>query len=464
MKTADVIALRLDIAQRLNAGQSPTTIARELSCSRTTVYEVRANIADGTDKRTGNPGRPSIYKEIEDKVRAARELNPVSGPMMLHHLMNRNPDKYGVPTGLVPSPGTIALLIRRWGLAHKPIGPHDQRIFPDQHPIEPGTFTIDTWGPWQVRAERLYLATIQDRYTRLSAAIPAWKMQYPKPGEDNGVGVSSATWAQAINLAHTQLGTDGMKFLYSDNGVGIVPTRSGRLPLAARTVLSINARLIFIPPAQPWRNGRLENWHWRLESEYFREERPETMPAALDGLTNWINYYNNDRPHSSLGYRSPGEFADFKPQLASRYWTEQAAEPQPEPVAGVVEAIRLVYNSGAVDCWGHVLQLTPVLAGQFVRLVFFVTGEKDAPGYVLYSLHKGLYSTVATFKHNLDAAEGSHRLFNSVEMVDFADEPPTNQLLDMEQVENQMSRIMRRKVGPRDRLEGTLPEAGSNRD
>lgn len=125
-----------------------------------------------------------------------------------------------------------------------------------------------------------------------------------------------------------------------------------------------------------------------------------------------------------------------------------------EPQSGWVEVIRMVYNNGMVDTWNQDLQLSPALAGQYVRICFNVTG-KPSDGYAVYQQRKNIDILVATFKHNLDAPH-SAKLYGEVKLVEFPgpekEKPPT--ILDEQHLANQQSRI----VKGRSRLERRLQE------
>lgn len=410
-----------------------------------------------SDRRQYNPGRPRLYSQVvQDAVLAARAQHPVDGPQMLYHRLRRAPQDYGLHPDDLPSSATIGRLLHVKGLSHQPVGPRDVRRYPDARPTEPGTITLDTWGPWHVRADRLYLATVQDRYTRLAAAAPALgKQQFAKDAAATP-GLSTTTWATALMIARTWL-CGALRRVYTDNGVGMVPAQ-GTLPLAARLALREGATLVYIPPAQPWRNGKLERWHWTLEYEYWRAERPASVEAGLDGLTTWLNYFNHDRPHSQLAFKAPAEAARWDKRLPESYWTGLDVPKVLPPQAGTIEAIRLVDNQGTVDTWGYTLPLTPLLAGQFVRLVFTVTGAV-ASGQVRYQQRKGLDILVATFEHTLDALGTpgrQHDLYRAVDMVEFAADVPANQRLDEEQWANQQSRTLKQRSRLEQRLAGDL--------
>jgi putative transposase len=80
--------------------------------------------------------------------------------------------------------------------------------------------------------------------------------------------------------------------------------------LAVRSWLeSTGSGALYVAPASPWQNGYAESFHSKLRDEFLdREEfEDEDQARALGAL--WKGEYNTERPHSSLGYQTPAEFA-----------------------------------------------------------------------------------------------------------------------------------------------------------
>jgi len=71
--------------------------------------------------------------------------------------------------------------------------------------------------------------------------------------------------------------------------------------------LQINA--LYVAPGSPWENGYAESFHSKLVDEFLRREQFETVSQARRLTAAWKDDYNHDRPHSSLGYVTPVEFA-----------------------------------------------------------------------------------------------------------------------------------------------------------
>ena len=61
-------------------------------------------------------------------------------------------------------------------------------------------------------------------------------------------------------------------------------------------------------------NIRIERFWWTLKYEDVHLSNYETVPAARVGIGNFIKYYNEERPHQALGYKTPSEMY-FGPKL-----------------------------------------------------------------------------------------------------------------------------------------------------
>ncbi len=81
--------------------------------------------------------------------------------------------------------------------------------------------------------------------------------------------------------------------------------------------------VIHIQPGKPTQNGRIESFHGRLREECLRVSWFQNLFDARRKIAAWHKEYNEERPHSSLGYRTPKEFAAA--QAADFYTAEREA-------------------------------------------------------------------------------------------------------------------------------------------
>jgi transposase InsO family protein len=70
-----------------------------------------------------------------------------------------------------------------------------------------------------------------------------------------------------------------------------------------------NVTTIYITPGSPWENAYIESFHDKLRDECLNREIFGSLWEARVVIEQWRLYYNAERPHSSLGYRTPAEFA-----------------------------------------------------------------------------------------------------------------------------------------------------------
>jgi len=69
------------------------------------------------------------------------------------------------------------------------------------------------------------------------------------------------------------------------------------------------AETIFIDPGSPWQNGFVESFNGRMRDEHLNGQLFDTLLEAQVLNELWRVDYNENRPHSSLGWVSPAEFA-----------------------------------------------------------------------------------------------------------------------------------------------------------
>jgi len=93
------------------------------------------------------------------------------------------------------------------------------------------------------------------------------------------------------------------KYLRSDNGPEFVAK-------AVRNWLAESGcQTLFITPGSPWENGYIESFNDKLRDECLNREVFRNGKEAETIVEAWRQEYNNHRPHSSLGYLTPAEFA-----------------------------------------------------------------------------------------------------------------------------------------------------------
>ncbi|BBO08198.1 IS3 family transposase [Bradyrhizobium ottawaense] len=92
----------------------------------------------------------------------------------------------------------------------------------------------------------------------------------------------------------------------------------------------------YIAPGKPMQNAFIESFNGRLRDELLNETLFTSLAHARVALRCWRTDYNDARPHSRLGWKTPSEFAftcDPRRDLALRYAEGSA----PAPVAATAQ-------------------------------------------------------------------------------------------------------------------------------
>lgn len=78
----------------------------------------------------------------------------------------------------------------------------------------------------------------------------------------------------------------------------------------------------FTPPYTPRVNGKVERFNQTLKAEWLYVRGYESEDARIAALTDFLNYYNHERPHSALGYKPPASLApsDFRLEPQPMQW------------------------------------------------------------------------------------------------------------------------------------------------
>lgn len=146
---------------------------------------------------------------------------------------------------------------------------------------------------------QLKVLAVKDEYTRECLALEA------------ATRLNSHSVRQILQRLQEERGAP--EYLRSDNGPEFI-ARHLRIWL-----LSQGSRSHFIKPGAPWQNGHAESFIARLRAECLDAEVFFNLADARLKLNLFRRYYNQERPHSALGYIPPAQFAaQLKEQLKDK--------------------------------------------------------------------------------------------------------------------------------------------------
>ncbi|MFO0899626.1 MAG: IS3 family transposase [Pirellulales bacterium] len=99
-----------------------------------------------------------------------------------------------------------------------------------------------------------------------------------------------------------------------------------------RWLQQVEVEARYVAPGSPWQNGYAESFHSRLRDEFLSREEFESLSSARRLTSAWRDDYNHVRPHSSLGYLTPTEFAARRAASVRATPSLQQHSDLPQPV------------------------------------------------------------------------------------------------------------------------------------
>jgi transposase InsO family protein len=150
-------------------------------------------------------------------------------------------------------------------------------------------WTWDFIADATVRGGALRMLTILDEHTRECHILRA----------DRALKARDVlAWLQQAIQEH-----GAPQYLRSDNGPEFIAQE------VQRWLRDNQIQTIYIDPGSPWQNGFVESFHGRFRDECLNREQLWTLTEARVIIEDFRRDYNQQRPHSQLGYQSPARFA-----------------------------------------------------------------------------------------------------------------------------------------------------------
>jgi hypothetical protein len=191
---------------------------------------------------------------------------------------------------------------------------------------------------------------------------------YPLTAQDTfsrfviGTTALSSTAALPVEIAFTRHFQEyGIpKVIRSDNGVPFAsPSAIGRLSKLSAWWIRLGIRPERIEPGEPQQNGTHERMHKTLKAD---ATRPPSLSLSEQQLRfdRFRREYNDDRPHESLGQKTPAScYAPSARVFPSRL---------PELTYPAHFEVRVVSESGGINFGGRRFQMSTALTNQELGL------------------------------------------------------------------------------------------------
>ena len=201
------------------------------------------------------------------------------------------------------------LVVRRRGGRKRALGTRAPMVVP----IVPNDrWSLDFVSDQLTDGRRFRILTVVDECTRECLALVA------------DTSLSGSRVARELDRLIIERGKP--KMVVSDNGTEL--TSNAILTWADQSRVAWH----YIAPGKPTQNAFIESFNGRLRDELLNETLFTSLAQARVELGHWRADYNDTRPHSQLGWKTPSEFAftcNPRRDLALRYADGSA----PAPVA-----------------------------------------------------------------------------------------------------------------------------------
>jgi putative transposase len=136
--------------------------------------------------------------------------------------------------------------------------------------------------------QKLKMLTVVDESTRESLAIEV------------GARINSLAVIEVLTRLMSLHGQP--EYLRSDNGPEFVSKA------IKQWLSSSGVKTAYIEGGKPWQNGLNESFNGKLRDECLNLEWLRNRAEAKVIIEQWRKHYNEQRPHSSLGYKTPTQF------------------------------------------------------------------------------------------------------------------------------------------------------------
>jgi transposase InsO family protein len=363
---------RILAVERFNNGESSESICTSLNKSRAWLYKWVSRYDDHntswSESRSRRPQNIANYTpaEMVEIVKMVR-LNLYNqdlfcGAQAIHWEM----EDLGVAP--LPSIRTINRILNRHSLTHRRTGKYEAKG--TAYPALPSmkvnqTHQADFVGPCYLKGPvRFYSLNVIDMATVRCGLSPA-----PSKASQPMIDGFWAIWKRLGMPNNLQV----------DNAMSFFGSRKyprGMGPLI-RLCLHHGIEPWFIPMAEPWRNGMIENFNDRYQNMFLKKNIMNTDKELHIGSLAFEQRHNNKYRYSKLKGRTPLKaLADSKAELRFPKETEAPKHPLQKPETGRYHVVRLVRSDLTLNIFGETFPVPPELQYEYVIATINVKEQK----------------------------------------------------------------------------------------
>jgi hypothetical protein len=175
---------------------------------------------------------------------------------------------------------------------------------------------------------------------------------------------------QALLNAWHRLGLP--RFLQLDNELSF--RGSNRYPrsfgLLVRTCLQLGVEIVFIPEAEPWRNGIVERFNNVYDKLFLRQQQFHDLQHLRRELAKFERFHNQHHRYAKLAQRTPWAVHRCSHRQQSVFTSPEALLQLPWK-DGHISFIRLTDHHGAVRFFSERFVVDPSLVHEYVKGTIF---------------------------------------------------------------------------------------------
>jgi transposase InsO family protein len=344
------------VLEVLNDGATVTDVARRNGVTRQTVHEwLRRYASQGLGGLVDGSAKPlscphQMPAEVEARIVAIRGEHRGWGPRSLGHQLAKE--------GVTPLPALSS--IYRCLVRHGLITPQARKRKRSDYKRWERSRSMELWqmdvvgGVKIIDADEAKIVSGVDDHSRycISARVVARATARPT--------------CDALGLAMRRYGVPSQ--ILTDNGkvfTGRFGPGTGEV-LFDRICRENGIKHILTRPRSPTTTGKVERWHKTLRQEFLDGKVFASIEDAQAQLDVWVEHYNHERPHQSLGMMTPWD--RFK--LARNEPAAEHIEPAADPAGAMPPtATRRVARKGTISFAAAHYKVGIWLAGQDVNVV-----------------------------------------------------------------------------------------------
>ena len=363
---------RILAVERFNNGESPESICTSLNKSRAWLYKWVSRYDDHntswSESRSRRPKSVANYTpaEMVEIVKMVR-LNLYNqdlfcGAQAIHWEM----EELGVMP--LPSIRTINRILNRHSLTHRRTGKYEAKgtAYPALPSLRTNqTHQADFVGPCYLKGPvRFYSLNVIDMATVRCGLSPA-----PSKASQFMIDGFWTIWRRLGMPNNLQV----------DNAMSFFGSRRhprGMGPLI-RLCLHHGIEPWFIPMAEPWRNGMIENFNDRYQNMFLKKNIMTTEKELHAGSLAFEQRHNNKYRYSKLKGKTPLKaLADSKAELRFPKETEAPKHPLQKPETGKYHVVRLIRSDLKLNVFGEMFPVPSELQYEYVIATINVKEQK----------------------------------------------------------------------------------------